>query len=120
MGGLDAGKREQLRAILRSRDAVVADAVACEPYDNLSWSELLACGDAAAGGGERAKARARYHAAFLVAPDRNTQFGSLLRIEELGYDVTDELMMLPRDRAAQYPVWRSMVGAPRRRAGFVH
>lgn len=116
LGALEPSRRDRVRAAIKARDADVGASIACEPVDiTLGWDELVSCGDVIARTGDRAAARARYHAAFLVAPDRTTQFTSLLRIEELGYGCTDELMMLPIDRAAQYPVWRSMTGAPRRR-----
>lgn len=116
LGGLDPTRRERVRATIKARDAVVGALVACEPVDtSLAWDEIVACGDVMMRAGDRAGARARYRAAFLVAPDRDTQFRCLLRIESLGYECTEELMMLAPDRAAQYPLWKSMTGAPRRR-----
>jgi len=113
---LAPSSRDRVRAAIKAHDAGVADAVACADEAG-SWDDLVACGDALARGGDRASARARYRAAFMIAPDRATQFTSILRIEEIGYECTEELMMLPPDRAAQYPLWKSMSGEPRRRAG---
>lgn len=116
LGALAPAGRERLRRSMKARDVAVSDAIACEPVDaTLGYDELIDCGDAHARTGDRVSARARYRAAFMIAPDRSSQFAALLRIEEIGFDPAEELMMLPRDRAAQFPIWRSMTGVPRRR-----
>ncbi len=99
-----------LHVALRAAARRVATACKRSPRD-LSWAELVACGDDDAGHGRTDNARIRYRAAALTTTNDEAQFLALQRIEEIDGSCRDVLDLLPLARSAEYERWKTSLSA---------
>ncbi len=99
-----------LHVALRSAERRVGTVCGRSPRE-LSWAELVVCGDDDVRHGRRANARLRYRAAVLTTTNDEAQFLALQRIEEIDGSCQEVLQLLPAARTAEYERWKTTLNA---------